>query len=483
MKNKKLLFIAASVLILFTLMTFAETTKLKQIGRYTFVRIKGEVPTSEVMKTLIDKYTGDIKYGFTLAGYEDLYLPFLDQIRNESFEEKQIEVGEKWLWMLFRSRGKVKVAENVEWAGDKPLPVFSFVVKKGYKNYEIVMPKPCGNISLLKMWETIPPAVCDIKISPQKANINDPISVDMSGTQNAVSMTVDVFNSSGEKIDTKTLTPDSPRWQTKFTDPGEYAFKGSAVNPEGKLSSNPCEAKTYINFPPICKLSTSCSPCENYVGRPITIDASESTDSDGEVVKVDIEIRDEAGTIIDTYSAEKPFAWLKTFDKPGVYTITGVATDDFGAVSQPATLTLEVTQKRLFFYVDAGPLLARGSHGKYGALRLGMLYEIVPGLLDLTLGAGGALTFEDEPWKSIFLANAVLNLRAGPAFFGAGVGYTTKVKDYREPDFELIGNIGVYVFDNWKSKGAIFFEGRGPVGEGKSFSDHHKLILGFRYLF
>jgi hypothetical protein len=484
MKNKKILFIAVGVLILFTLMTYAETKKLKQIGRYTFVRIKGDVPTSEVMKTLIDRYTGDIKYGFTMAGYEDLYLPFLDQIRNESFEEKEIAVGEKWMWMLFRSKEKVKVVEDLEWAGEKPLPVFSFIVKKGYKNYEIVMPKPCGNISLLRVWKTIPPAVCDIKVTPPKANLNDPISVDMSGTQNATSMTVEVYNPSGEKIETKALTPDSPRWQTKFADPGEYTFKASAKNPEGKLSTNPCQAKTYINFPPICKLSTSCSPCENYVGRPITIDAAESTDPDGEVVKVDIEIRDEAGNIIDTYSdPEKPFTWLKTFDKPGIYTITGIATDDFGAVSEPASITLEVTQKRLFFYVDAWPGFFRGSHGYYGGLRLGLMYEIVPDLLDLTLGAGGALTFEDEPWKSVFVANALLNLHAGPAFFGGGLGYTTKVKDYREPDFELIGNIGFFVFDNWKSKGAVFFEGRGPVGEGKSFKYHHKLILGFRYFF
>ena len=77
MKNKKALALVASILILFTLTSFAETKKLKEIGRYTLVRIKGEVPTSEVMKILVDKYAGDIKYGFDLAGYGDLYLPFI----------------------------------------------------------------------------------------------------------------------------------------------------------------------------------------------------------------------------------------------------------------------------------------------------------------------------------------------------------------------------------------------------------------------
>jgi len=106
MKNKGLIFILVGVFILFSLSAFAETKKLEEIGRYTLVRIKGEVPTAEVMKTLIDKYAGDIKYGFDLAGYSDLFLPFLDQIKQSAFEEKEIAIGEKFMWMLFRSREK-----------------------------------------------------------------------------------------------------------------------------------------------------------------------------------------------------------------------------------------------------------------------------------------------------------------------------------------------------------------------------------------
>jgi len=181
------------------------------------------------------------------------------------------------MWMLFRSRGKVKVVEDIEWAGKAPLPVFSFTVVKGFKHYEFIMPKPCGNISLRKVEEIIPDAVCSLKVDPAKANINDPISVDMSGSKHAQSMEVEVFGPDGTKITSKALTPESAQWQTKFDKPGEYIFKGKALNPKGKPSENPCEAKTYINFPPTCKLWTSCLPCEDYVGRPITFDASDST--------------------------------------------------------------------------------------------------------------------------------------------------------------------------------------------------------------
>jgi len=484
MRNKKIVIFVIGILILFTISSYAETKKLKQIGRYTLVRIKGSVPTSEVMKILVDKYAGDIKYGFDLAGCGDLYFPFIEQIKAASFEEKELAIGDKLMWMLFRSHGKVKIVEDLEWAGKKPLHVFSFVVKKGFKHYEFIIPKPCGNISLRKVEEIIPDAICDIQVDPTKANINDPITVDMSGSQHAKSMEVEVFDSEGTKIETKSLSPESAKWQTKYDKPGEYRFKAKAINFEGKPSVNPCEAKTYINYPPICKLWTSCLPCEDYVGRPITFDASNSTDPDGEVVKADFEITNEEGNVVDNYSdSEKPFTWDKIFDKPGEYTITCVVTDDFGAISQPAKIDMEVTQKRSYFLVEAGPLLARGSHTTYGFARLGFLYEIIPDKLDFILSGGGAVPFKGEPWKSFFMANILFDVHAGPAFFGAGAGFATKVKETRNSDALLIGNAGIDLFDNITTKGSAVFEVNAPVGKGRSFSKHHKLLLGFRLLF
>jgi len=484
MKNKKFIFLLIGVLILFSLSSYAETKKLKRIGRYTLVRIKGEIPTAEIMKTVLDKYAGDIKYGFDMAGHGDLFLPFMDQIKAASFEEKELAIGDKMIWMLFRSKGKVKVIEDLEWAGKEPLPVFSFMVKKGYKHYEFIMPKPCGNVALVKVEEIIPDAICDIKVEPAKVNINDPVSVDMGGSQHAKSMEVEVIGPDGTKITTHTFTPDIPKWQTKFDKPGEYIFRGKAINPEGKPSENPCEAKTYVNAPPVAKLWTSCNPCKNYVGRPVIIDASDSTDPDGEVVKADFEIRDAQGNVIDRFSdTEKPFTWEKIFDAPGVYTITAIVTDDFGAVSDPVSIELEVTQKRLFILGEVGPFFARGSHGSYVAARLGILYMIVPDRLSFILSGGPGLALKDEPWKSIFMAEGVLTYHAAPAFIGAGLGFTTKVKEERDADFELLGQAGVDIFKTFTLAGSLFSELRVPVGSDRSFSKHHKFMFGFRILF
>ncbi len=481
MKNKKIVLLIVGILILFTLNSFTETKKLEQIGKYTLVRIKGQVPTEEVMKTLLEKYAADIKYGFDLAGYGDLFLPFMDQIKESAFEEKNIAVGDKFMWMLFRSRGKVKVAQDLEWAGKEALPVFSFTVVKGYMHYEFVMPKPCGNIALLKVEEIIPDAICDIQVEPEKANINDPISVDMSGSQHAKSMEVEVFNAEGKKIATKTLTPDSPKWQTKFDKPGEYVFRAKAFNVKGVPSSNPCDAKTYINHPPTCQLTAS--PAEDYITKPFTYDASGSVDSDGEVIKANFEITDETGNVVDSRSIDKPFNWEMVFDKPGLYTITVVLSDDFGAMSEPCRAEVKVKEKKLYVLVDAGSLQARGSHGPYfdGRLGIGLM---LPSNFSIFLEGGGALSMKSEPWKSFLLLNAVLNYHFDPVYIGAGLGFNTQVREDRDQtDVFLLGNIGVNIFNRYTSIGSIFFEGQGPIGEGKSFAKHHKFILGFRLLF
>ena len=149
MKNRKLIFFIIGILILFSLSTLAETKKLRQVGRYKLMDINEGMPTEEIMKAIVERYAEDIRSGFDLGGNSDLYVPFIDQIKQSSFEEKELAVGGKMKWMIFRSQGKVKIVHDLEWAGNAPLPVYSFAIVRGGKSYEVIMPKSCGNISLL----------------------------------------------------------------------------------------------------------------------------------------------------------------------------------------------------------------------------------------------------------------------------------------------------------------------------------------------
>jgi hypothetical protein len=149
MKSKKWCFLLIGLLILSSLSLFGQTKKLRDIGRYKFIPIKAGTPAPEIMKVIAEEYAGDIQRGFDLAGYPNLYPPFMEQVRQSIFTKTELAVGSRMAWMIFRSGGKIKVVHDLEWAGQDPLPIFVFSIQEGDQKYEIIMPESCGNISLL----------------------------------------------------------------------------------------------------------------------------------------------------------------------------------------------------------------------------------------------------------------------------------------------------------------------------------------------
>lgn len=86
MKIKKTaVFIAVVLVLVFALEASAQAKKINNIGQYTFARVRGKIPTAEVMKMLVDRYSADIKTGFDQAGYGALYEPFINQLKTAQF--------------------------------------------------------------------------------------------------------------------------------------------------------------------------------------------------------------------------------------------------------------------------------------------------------------------------------------------------------------------------------------------------------------
>lgn len=483
-KRLKMLFIPCLIFLL-VIGASAEVKKIKSMGNFTFVRVRGTIPTPEVMKILADRYAGDIKYGFDQAGYGDIYLAFIEQLKSAQFEDITWNIGETVKWMLFRSQGKIKVTGPLEWAGKKPLEVFAVKVKKGFKTYTFIIPKPCGNIALLDEVEEIPEAICNLKVSPSKANINDPITIDMSGSQYAKSLRVEVFDKQANKVSSKELTPDAPRWQTKLDKPGEYVFKGTAINLADKPSTNTCEGRVYINFPPLARVVPNCVDCREYIGRPLTFDASGSSDQDVEVTRVVFELSDSNGLVVDSLTAtQKPYIWEKTIYSPGEYTISVTAYDNDGAASiatPESRKTIKVTRKTLFIAAEAGPLLAHGSYTAFAFVRTGMFVWLNPDKTSLTFTSGAAVPFKGSPWKPVITVNLLGNVHMGKAFLGLGAGFMTKERSDRKAGADALGQLGVTLSNNYLSMWQLYFEFRVPIG--RSFSDCHKMAVGLRYNF
>ena len=328
-------------------------------------------------------------------------------------------------------------------------------------------------------------AICDLKVQPTRANPNDPIFIDMSGSQNAKSMVVEIFDPEGAKVASKELTLDSSQWEVNFDRPGEYVFKGKAFNIGGTASENPCEAVISINFPPSSKLE--CRKCEGIVGKVITLDASGSVDPDGEVIQVDFEIIDEEGNLLDRFSnTEKPFTWEKAFERKGVFSVTAVATDDLGAISEPSNVEVKIKQKKMYILFDIGALAARGegTYTGYGTGRFGLAFKLSK-KLDIILAARGGYTTNDSAsWEQYFYSGDIIfNLHAGPVFIGLGGGYTARYQT-TQPEYygELLINFGFDLFNNGRIIGSLFLEGAAPVVDLEP-EDNYKVMLGFRILF
>jgi len=486
MNNKKVvIFLVVLLLLGSVIQASAEVKKIKSIGQFTFARVRGKIPTPEVMKMLVDRYAQDIKLGFERAGMGDIYQPFIDQLKTAQFEDTVWNIGDQVQWMLFRNRGQVKVSGPLEWAGKKPVEVFAVKVKVGFKTYTFIIPKPCGNIAYQSMVEVIPEAVCDLKVSPAKANLGDPITVDMSGSQNAKSLKVEVFDSKGSKVDSKDLTPGAARWQTKFNTPGEYTFKGTAINMADKPATNPCQGKVYINYPPVAKVTSNCTECKNYYARPLTFDGSGSSDQDGEVTKVAFELKDKNGKVIDSYvDTEKPFLWEKTLYQEGTFTVSVTSYDNDGAVSSPSpesSKSFTVTRKKLFGLVEAGPLLAHGSTQTYVFGRIGLMGWVKPDKFSLSLAAGPGIPLSSDSWKTSFMASLLANVHFGKFYLGLGPGFITKERDLRKDGFDAVAQAGYTVFNNYRKMANIFVEFRAPLNN--QLDKLYDVGLGFRYCF
>ncbi|OGD21182.1 MAG: hypothetical protein A2W03_10400 [Candidatus Aminicenantes bacterium RBG_16_63_16] len=157
MKDNKRNLILIGLMILISIQVSGETRKLRDIGRYRFLPMEAGLPVAEMLKSVADKYADDIRRGFEAAGAPELYAPFMYRLRESAFAERDLSVGTKMAWMIFRSQGQIKVIHDLEWAGRQPLPVCSISIQEGDRKFELIIPKSCGNIALERV-ESAPAA-------------------------------------------------------------------------------------------------------------------------------------------------------------------------------------------------------------------------------------------------------------------------------------------------------------------------------------
>ncbi|MCP4152257.1 MAG: hypothetical protein GY757_31255 [bacterium] len=163
MKKRLILFVLALCLI-FGINSVYAVTKLKRLGRSPFYK-GGETIEAGDVSSIIFENSEDVKLGFSKAGAISLYSPFMEQLKPGALEEISVYPGEILMWMIYRKGKRVKVFNDVEWAGKRPFSAFRYVVEHNDDAYEFIIPKICINIAL-KSITAVPPPVAEAVVAP-----------------------------------------------------------------------------------------------------------------------------------------------------------------------------------------------------------------------------------------------------------------------------------------------------------------------------
>ena len=410
-------------MMIFTLNTFA-ATKLQKLNRYPLMKVSSKgIKNVNDFKALVEKYADRIKKGFETTTEASLYDDFMTQVRSGNIEERVIPKGQYFKWMLFYSKNQPKVAYDVEWAGKTTVNAYAVTVVRNQecKKYEFLIPRVCGNIGLIE--ESGGEVICNIELTPKEAQVDETVTVDMSGSKCASNYDITVTREENP-VQTKKLTGGENSWQTSFKEPGVYEITAVALNPEGIASKNECKASIRVN-PVVNEEATSQQQQQQ---QPV------SSRGIGATIEKRLFILAEAGPMI----------------VKGTYT------------------TYIFVRVGLAYYIISEKLSVIVSGG--GGINLGSDLFKTHFLSNFLLNVH---------FRKFFVGAGVgLSSKVRDAMIEDGIW-----RPEWKSDVDIVGNVGYEIFSNSKYKGSIFGEIRIPTNKGLEFKVAHAFLLGFRFLF
>lgn len=137
--------------------------------------------------------------------------------------------------------------------------------------------------------------------------------------------------------------------------------------------------------------------------------------------------------------------------------------------------------KKLEYLIDVFVSEFQGCGNEYTGARIGVQYPKDGNLkIFATSGAAFPILTRDGKWKTILLADVGVMVRADKIHLGAGVGFSSNIREEKKDQFEGLINTGLQISKNVK----VFFEGRAPFKEEtKGARNHRKFLVGLRVVF
>jgi len=466
------------------------------------------------------------------AGLASLTPQVVAALTEGKFTEASVEPGTAIRWMALKRGGKPDILLDAVWAGKQPFKAFAFTIEDGAKIYNFVVPKACGNLSLVSQTEK-PMPEC-IRITMTRDCDKKQVTFTAAGTaiSNNQTTVIKVLRD-GKQVGE--LLPGSGFKGTFPLQPGRYTFMATDTygrefgTCERDYVVEACAAPAPPSPPP--PAPTSCGALVTAVqakgGWNFTVDGSASSQGASPAAKAVVQMVGPDGAPVSfvyegkpvtevTLSAPFTATFLVPKAKPGTYTLQAKTTPVNPAAAPRSCESTAVVpeptvgqgiawfvdgafgkQRRQYELAAAAPAtgtITPGFCDPMLGVKFGPMLWFADGKASFAPAAGIAFMFGDlgdydygdnEYNNSSVMVDAVVNYHFGEkqAYVGTGIG----VWDLFDGDHitaSWILNLGIPMATDSRGNKIYFIaEGRLFFDAPNGIDNNYQMWGGLRYVF
>lgn len=253
--------------LLFAFCALYAAEEVNQLGMHPFYKSRDLKP--EDLAKIAAKYAEQVKAGFELAGSADLYDDFMAQLQAVKIDPIDVNPGDSIEWMIFKKNNKIEVKKDVVWTAKNPFNAYRFIIsrvveedgKKLQKDFEFIVPKVCGNISLksTKIEDITPPPpppqrvnnppTCVLTVTPDEIMAGQAVTMDASGSNDpdgSIASVKFVISKDGATIEEKVLTAAPFVYTTHIKKAGNIKIAAIVTDNEGLVAPGVCEKEITV---------------------------------------------------------------------------------------------------------------------------------------------------------------------------------------------------------------------------------------------
>jgi hypothetical protein len=441
--------------------------------------------------------------------HDDLF----NAVANGDFAEAQYPVGHTFEWMAVRKRGVVQATGRLRWAGRAPFEAFEIRFESQGREHRFLIPKACGNLSLIQMRDVGPPpltAVPSLNVqSPnQCTGTNVTVDVTVAGMPDDASLEFTLTRPSGQQ---ETLSPTRSgggyRWQGKLDDAGAYAFSAT-VSRGSERTQTVTERLTLQPCEPTCTLQLTPPPMDPTPRKnraSLGIDMCSSAARTGSLTSKAVSIYhtpvDGPEQLIETLSLDAECSASYVMPDYGSYRVAGKVVDDRGMESTcQDSYTLMEPERKLepYFTIFGGKERRVREHdvatgeladdnttetflsGRCAPLfggTIGVALPFADGGAQL-FGQGGIVINTRDTENTSGFADIGVDKNFEGGYFGGGVGvWDFTHSDTIDGSIFLHGGFDITETLQWNFEGRVFMSELGEI------ENNYAVFAGIRYFF